>query len=142
MTDKKDPQMMDPTAKEGEPVATAYHPRTVMAVEQLIEEVTALFPEVVHEVSIRNPRNEAFGVEFSNYTDYDDTFDALMALVAQDHRVRLVGGEETPGVTKVVMHPDPRTQDDRTLFGVQEAYLVLEDGTFDAALDAEQSGSL
>lgn len=139
MTDKKDPQMMDPGATEGNPT-TGYYPRTVMAVEQLIEEVTALFPEVVHEVSTRNARNEAFAVEFSNYTDYDDTFNALMALVAQDHRVRSVK-EKDARYTQVTMTFNPTTHDDRAPFGIQEAYLVLEDGTFDAALDAEQSGS-
>lgn len=137
-TTKKSPEPMDPGAPEGNPV-TGYYPRTVMAVEQLIEEVTTLFPEVVHEVGTRNPRSEAFAVTFGNYADYDDTFNALMALVAQDHRVRSV--TEKDYETTVTLKFNPTTHDDRAPFGIEEAYLVLEDGTFDAALDAEQAGS-
>jgi len=128
---KKDnaPVPMDAGAAEGDAPAM-YKPndRNCYAMEQLISEVEQLFPGVIYEVSSRNPRGVAFDVTFVPADGTDPDFRLLLELLGDpayntDPRIEYV----IPGSDGVLVsfRTNPHTMDDRSPFGLAEAWSVL-----------------
>lgn len=129
MTDDKKTQPMDATAPEGD-APEMYKPseRNTYAMEQLITEVEALFPGTIYTVSHRNQRGVAFDVLFSPLPDEDTDVRTLLVLMGdsaynEDPRIEEVVSDQE-GVL-VRFRNDPRIMDDRTEFGLAEAWEVL-----------------
>lgn len=126
MSDKREP--MDATTRErlvGQPKTN--RERNAYALDVLIEEVLALFPETTYEVSGRDGRNTALHVQF--YAEDEDLW-TLLGLLDNDPRIEEVLFEESDRLVLVALRPNLRTQDSRDPFGLDDAYLTLteEDG--------------
>lgn len=116
---------MDVTMPEGAAEMHVNHPRNVYAMDQLISEVEALFPDVHYEVSDRNPRNVAFSVRFDLIGDMD--LRSLLTLVESDERVsEVVADREGVMVTFIT---NPVLMDNRDTFDLEAAYAVFAEGS-------------
>lgn len=127
----KGPEPMDPSVPEvsqARPVRN--RGRNAYALDTLIEEVLALFPETTHEVSGRNQFNTHLHVSF--HTEEFERLDELLALVEGDHRVEEVLMEAEDRTILVALRPNMRTQDSRDSFGLAEAWDVLAEKYGDA----------
>lgn len=94
----------------------------------LIKEVLDLFPETPYETSGMDGRNTALDVSF-DFTGLDsqDRVDAIsLLLVLTDDRIRAVDAED--GLVLVQFHSNPRIQDSREPFGLDDAWIVLTEG--------------
>jgi hypothetical protein len=118
---------MDPAAKEGTPTLQARE-RNCYALNQLVKEVTALFPETSYEVSNRDGRGVAHDVQFQKV----DGLDTLLELLGDP------AYNEDPRITEVIVDEEyvlvsfranPRVQDDRSPFGLAEANAILFGGS-------------
>lgn len=120
---------MDDSIKEaavGTPATNA--PRQCWAMKTLIKEVQDLFPETTYEVSNIDGRNTALDVTFDlTMLDSQARADMLALFVVfdlgNDPRVEQIIGED--GMVLVSFKSNARTQDDRTEFGLADAYSVL-----------------
>jgi hypothetical protein len=126
MADDKKNEPMDKTMPEGEAVMYVNRPRNTYAMDQLIKEVTNLFPETEYEVSHRNQRNVAFDVQFAlmpgGYMGLRD----LLHLIEDDIRVvDIVADAE--GVL-VSFRNNPVIMDDPTPFNLEAAWEVMDEG--------------
>lgn len=129
MTRKKEddaPEPMDPSIRENV-VGTPHvaNERTAYSLVELVAEVRALFPETSYEFDNRNGRGVALAVMF----DIDESnapLGEVLPLVAGDYRVALV--DTADSVVCVTVNNSARSMDDRTAWGLQDAYDVLYDG--------------
>lgn len=116
---------------EGQPIPT--RERTCWAIKQLLSEVEALFPETPYEVGDRDMRGVALVVNFdvSGLEGGDSVvFNSLIEALSSDARVEEIATEDF-GFASVRMRSSLRTQDDRTPFGLSEAYSILVEDEFD-----------
>lgn len=150
--DKVDsPQPMDVTAHEvAVPEAVTNESRVCYAVETLVAEFRALFPETPVEYIEVNGRNTALGVVFDLTTLDADTarIDAgqLLRLLGDeayndDPRIATVVVDNDTETAAVVMHNNPRTQDSREPFGLADAWSVLT-GASEPDAEAEDEADL
>jgi len=120
--EKTAPEPMDPEAPD-EMVSTAPKPRerNAYALDTLVSEVTALFPDAAHEVSGRNGWGVALDVTFEAHDE--PVLMEVLPLLKDDARVSVV--DVDPDLEQVVVefHADPRIQDSRDPFNLD---LVLE----------------
>lgn len=132
MSDKSTP--MDPTAREGaSPGLYVPRERLPYAMEQLISEVEALFPEVAHTESRRNQRGVAFDVQFDLTgldADLRDDAITLFDLLGdpaynEDQRIEEVVTDQLEWEVLVSFRNNVQIMDDRTAFGLGEAWTVL-----------------
>ena len=115
---------MDPSAKEQTtPEAPRVSTRDAYAVQTLVAEVTALFPETTYETSHTNAFNTRLVVAF----DDGETPDLypLLELIETDPRVRGVDRDSIENYSVVEFHDSLRTQDSRDPFGLAEAHAIL-----------------
>lgn len=101
------------------------HTRSCWAIKQLVQEVEALFPETEYTVENYNERNTGLDVVFS--TGDEPELRALLVLVADDTRVLRVEVDEDSDQVRVKFKPNPRTQDSRDSFELDEAWSILGD---------------
>lgn len=118
---------MDPTTREVKnPVVATNRQRNCFALDTLVKEVRALFPEVEWEADDYDGRNVAHAVTFNpNGTDPIDGLCDLLFLVESDNRVSYVtvGGVYTH--VRVEFHHSARTQDNRESFDLADAWVVM-----------------
>lgn len=117
---------MDAGAPEvSNPVISPLRKRNAYALDTLIKEVAALYPEATATVSQYDGRNTALAVTF-DVTESEGLAD-LMELVSVDRRVLKVVTETLDEITQtlVVLHSAPRIQDLRDSFNLESAFLVL-----------------
>jgi hypothetical protein len=127
MADTKRNMPMDPNAMEGEAAMHTNNPRNAYALDQLIEEVEALFPDVHYELGHRSARHVAHSVRFDLT---DNTMDLRQLLVlmgdpAYNEDVRIEEVVADAESVLVIFRPNATTMDDRTPFGIGVAYGVL-----------------
>lgn len=135
-TDKNEP--MDPNVREEKnPTARGNNLRACYGIKQLVSEVTALFPETTHEVSNYDGRNTGLDVEFD--ASSLPGLAELLSLTSSDPRVFEV--IEDDGHVLVAFRPSARTQDDRSSFGLAEAWDVLVDEMDGSGFDGARYGS-
>jgi hypothetical protein len=128
--DDKTAQPMDAGAEEtSTPMAAMPNERNARALDTLISEVVALFPETTYEVGNRNGRGVALSVTFA--THETDGLPALLSLVAGDARVLDVTYDEQEDSVLVHLWNRGRTQDLRDSFNLADAWLVLSDDEAD-----------
>lgn len=129
MSDEKRAMPMDPGALEGEAAMHQNTPRTPYAMEELVSEVEAVFPDVTYEYSNRSPRHVAFTVRFTLVDpDQQRYLNLLLEWMAdpaynEDPRVLTVltdrEGAEVTFVSNATL------MDSRDSFGLVEAHGVL-----------------
>lgn len=119
----KGPEMMDPSAPEGDAVVHTNRERNVYALDTLVKEVVALFSETTYEVSNRTRFNAALDVQFD--THESSGLSVLLSLVEDDERV----AEVVVDVDDVLVRfrGNPRLQDSREPFGLAEAWSVMNE---------------
>ena len=122
---------MDPDAPEvTTPVAVVRQPRHCYAMDVLVEEVTALFPEVSVEYPGEPDKfNTDHEVLFHGYDRIDD-FDlsSLTPVIEADERVGTVLHDEQEESVLVIFHENRRIQDGRDGFGLAEAREAVLNG--------------
>lgn len=131
-----DPAPMDPTIPETtQPVAASNHPRVAYALQTLVAEVHHLFPETPVEYSNVDGRNTALDATF-DLTVLDSTdrqgFRDLLRLITSDERVAEVLTDEDQVLVSI--RSNPRTQDSRETFSLNDAWMVMHD---DGPLDGD-----
>lgn len=129
------PEPMDPSARETTtPVPSSNHPRVAYALQTLVAEVRHLFPETPVEYSNVDGRNTSLDATFDlTVLDSEDrsAFRDLMRLTTSDERVAEVLTEDDQVLVSI--RSNPRTQDSREPFGLNDAWLVMHE-------DADASG--
>lgn len=141
-TEAKAPQPMDPDASETPVPVNAdgvqdpsrhapYSARNCWALEVLVEEVVALYPEV--DVTTTDVTSRKVGIEVTfggwdaDHEENEPLLPAVLACVEGDSRVAEVTETGTQGVS-VRMHANPVTMDQRDPFGIRDAYTIMLDG--------------
>lgn len=133
MNDKLQP--MDAGAKEGDrPVSSTNHRRVAHALSKLVGEARQLFPETPYEFSGADGRNTLLCVTFDlSALDPEEVaeFFELLTTVTGDSRVAEViavpqSELESPSLF-VRLHSNPRTQDSRDSFDLDDIYVALTD---------------
>lgn len=118
---------MDDSVKEATVGTAATNaPRQCWALKTLVSEVQILFPETPYEVSNIDGRNTALDVQFDLTTlDSQERADLIVLLLSldEDPRVAEVMGED--GLVLISFKSNALTQDDRTPFGLADAYQIL-----------------
>lgn len=129
------PVEMDPSVQEGAAKKHQNEPRSVYALDTLVEEVKALFPETTYEVSNFDGRNAAHDVQFQITSEADNA--ALpellgLAIPASDPRVEEILLDAEDGLLLVSFYKNARVQDSREPFGLNDAWAILgeEDGSW------------
>lgn len=130
------PQPMDSTVYENRhPVVRTNTQRNCYAIDTLIAEVNALYPEALHEVSGYDGRNTGTDVTFdlSMLLKSDAaTLTTLLGLVKSDRRVMGVVEDTEESQVLVSFWTNARIQDSRDPFGLSEALGILaQDGEDD-----------
>lgn len=137
MSDKTNTPM-DPNAREGSnPGVSSTRPRACWAVKTLDAEVKHLFPETVTEFTEPDGRGVALSLNIdASMLDGEDWLymEALVSLLNDDERVAAVGTEPLDKRAFVQMRSNARTQDTRTSFNLNEAYLIMVDTEGDVAV--------
>lgn len=120
---------MDPNVPYTDNPVNKNRQRTCYAIQTLVAEVDALFPDVPTESSNYDGRNTALDVTF-DLTPHDDAerayLRALLGMIQRDPRVQEVIYDDT--LVLVSMHSNPVTQDSREPFGLDDAYEILIEG--------------
>jgi len=148
---------MSKTTEKGQPMdaairentvgtATTNRKRNCYAMNTLIAEVTDLFPETSYEVSNYDGRNVAHDIQFditSVPDDEQDLFILLMGLLVSSDGSHPHNAD--PRIAEVSIDPEgvlvsfrasARTQDDRSPFGLADAWeIVVDDGAFHIAME-------
>lgn len=110
--------------------ATPNRQRQCWAIDTLVAEVLALFPETPVEYSNHNAFNAALGVTF-DLTGMDGgdsvVFNNLLDILGTDERVAEVWKADYDQ-TYVGMRPVAALYDRRDVFGLADAYTILVDG--------------
>jgi len=120
-------------------------PRQCWAIKTLVAETAVLFPETPVEYSDYDGRNTALSVTFdlTSLPGGDSVlFNNLMAILDTDERVKEVIASDYDQAY-VLMHSNPRTQDSRDPFGLDDALSILSDDedTEDGFLSATVGGA-
>lgn len=120
------PKPMDPSVQETDNLVVTHEPRTCWAIRTLVTEIHDVFPEIPVEYSEVDGRNTALAVTFD--LTVLDTADralanSLLDLLDADNRISNIIEEDDRVL--VSMWSNPRTQDDKSPFGIADAHEVL-----------------
>lgn len=125
------PQPMDPNADEAKVGKPAFnHRRTCYAIQALVAEVRALFPETVYKATNYDRRGTALSVTFM--TDTTEGLGQLLELVRPDVRVLDVSKDSVDPSVTVTFRSSPRLQDLRDTFNLAQAWAILSEGRKDS----------
>lgn len=124
--DAKKIEPMDASAVETptpQPITT--RPRTAYAVDTLITEVQAIYPDM--EVETFGPNGRGVNLDVAFYDDDEPDLQALLGLVESEPRVAEVMRSTNDNCTIVAINNDPAIYDSRDSYGLVDAYKVLSE---------------
>lgn len=132
MANPKPPEPMAGAIHEaGQGFAEPLEPRQCYAVEQMVDEVRSLFPDIPADHSNFDVFNASLDVLFDTSVLSEEdraVLEAIFTNYALDQDPRIDAIIVGPEGILVSMYPSARTKDNRDPFGVDEAFTILSVG--------------